>query len=760
MKKQLLLLLIIILSAQICVAQEQFGTVDGKVKSSTGEELVNAVVMFKSIIDSTKIYPAVCDARGCYRQELSYGRYAYVISYLGEYYTPKDNQVVVNRLSTEIPMIVIALKDKMLDEITVVAKRPFVSYSGGNAKYNLSANPASVGGNLLEGIKLIPGIQANEANGLSVFGFYNLRVAVNGRILTVSNDELQAYLASLSVSDVDIVELIRHPGPEYGAHGDAVLNIVTRKKPNDGLNAFVSADVVYRVLLSENARMRINYNKGKWRNHISYQFSSTRRKESLTTSIGADTTTVKPYNGHNFQVGAECQISPKQVVGARTHLSVSNEHINYNRKNSTDMDRNVAVVNLYHNLSGRKWNWKNYVDYTFSSNNRDYSTGGTENSGLRDRFHYFRVASDFIYWITPSLGTQIGCNRNNAWFATNSSQKNNNLNNSNYKESNTSAYITVRYRNECIDAYGGVQFNYDRRKSSAKGIIDNMDNICNWQPYFSFAYEISRNHRLTASLQSYYRRPSFRDLAPYASYAGFLYRLGNPNLKNSMRYNISINYTYRRAAMLEINLSDEKHPIVEYLMPHKGGYALAKTNLSRSCYLRIVAGSPIPVIYRENGLQWITSTYLAYHLQKDRGIVNAADYKRTFNASYLQHKQSLNLPSNWYFDAQITYYSPLFVGVYKTEKQWWMDFTVSKRIKNWKFSVNGYDIFNTNVAKGKIEGMNPPVSFVKDWRSPKITFGVSLTLGNKELKTTNYKNRDSELRLNKSANEGINLQQH
>ena len=205
MKKQLLLLLIIILSAQICVAQEQFGTVDGKVKSSTGEELVNAVVMFKSIIDSTKIYPAVCDARGCYRQELSYGRYAYVISYLGEYYTPKDNQVVVNRLSTEIPMIVIALKDKMLDEITVVAKRPFVSYSGGNAKYNLSANPASVGGNLLEGIKLIPGIQANEANGLSVFGFYNLRVAVNGRILTVSNDELQAYLASLSVSDVDIV---------------------------------------------------------------------------------------------------------------------------------------------------------------------------------------------------------------------------------------------------------------------------------------------------------------------------------------------------------------------------------------------------------------------------------------------------------------------------------------------------------------------------------------------------------------------------
>lgn len=759
MKKQLLLLLIIILSAQTGMAQEQLGAVAGKVKSSAGEELVNAVVMFKNCMDSTKIYPAVCDTRGCYRQELPYGRYTYVISYLGEYYTPNDNHVFVNRLNIEIPIIIITLKNKVLDEVTVVAKRPFVSYKGGNAKYNLSANPASVGGNLLEGIKLIPGIHVNETNGLSVFGFYNLRVAVNSNLLRLSNEEVRAYLASLSVMDVESVELIRHPGPEYGGQGDAVLNIITKKRPNEGLNAFVSADIVYRTLLSENARMRINYNKGNWRNYISCQFSNTRRKESITTSIGADTTAVKPYNGHNLQAGTECQISPKQVIGTRTHLYVSKEHVDYNRNNSTDMDRKVAVVNLYHNLSGGKWKWKNYADYTFSSNNRGYFKSGVENNSLRDRFHYFRIASDFIYWITPSLGTQIGCNQSSAWFATNSPKKFNNLNN-NYNESNTSTYITVRYRNECVDTYGGVQFNYDRRKSSVKGAIENVENICNWQPYFSFAYEISRNHRLTTSLQTYYRRPSFRDLAPYTSYAGFLYRLGNPNLKNSVRYNISINYTYRRAAMLEVNLSDEKNPIVEYLIPHNGGYALAKTNMNSSSYLRIVAGSPIPVIYKENGLQWITSTYLAYHLQKDRGIVNAVDYKRTFKAYYLQHKQSFNLPSHWYFDAQVTYYSPLFVGVYKTEKQWWMDFTVSKRINNWKFSVNGYDIFNTNVARGEITGMNPPVSFVKDWHSPKITFGVSLTLGNKDLKTTNYKNRDSELRLNKSANEGIDLQQH
>lgn len=159
--------------------------------------------------------------------------------------------------------------------------------------------------------------------------------------------------------------------------------------------------------------------------------------------------------------------------------------------------------------------------------------------------------------------------------------------------------------------------------------------------------------------------------------------------------------------MLEVSLSDEKNPIIEYLKPHKGGYTLAKTNLENSRYLRLVAGTPIPLIYRENGLQWFASIYLAHHLQQDRGVVNAADYNRLFNAYYVQHKQSLNLPAQWYFDAGITYYSPLFVGVYKTEKQWWVDFTLSKRMGSWKLSLTVCDLFNTNISRGEIVGIIP-----------------------------------------------------
>lgn len=91
-------------------------------------------------------------------------------------------------------------------------------------------------------------------------------------------------------------------------------------------------------------------------------------------------------------------------------------------------------------------------------------------------------------------------------------------------------------------------------------------------------------------------------------------------------------------------------------------------------------GTPIPIIYRGNGLQWTVTTYLARHPQRNRGTVDGNEYDRTFHAHYLQHKQLLNLPAQWYPDAQITYYSPLFVGIYKTQSQWWINLSINERI--------------------------------------------------------------------------------
>ena len=86
-----------------------------------------------------------------------------------------------------------------------------------------------------------------------------------------------------------------------------------------------------------------------------------------------------------------------------------------------------------------------------------------------------------------------------------------------------------------------------------------------------------------------------------------------------------------------------------------------------------------------------------------------------------------SLPAQWYLDAQITYYSPLFVGVYKTQSQWWVNLSISKRIASWKLSLSCYDLLNSNVARGEIMGLSQPIAFVQNWYSPKVTLSISCT---------------------------------
>lgn len=754
MKKNIFFTILIVNFTVAWGQNTDLSKVSGVITDNNGEKLVNAVVNFQSVSDSLKSFPALCDIDGFYSIELPKDEYNYAISYMGRQF--RDAKFRVNAVEEEIKLepISLELKDIVLNEVVIKGNRPFVTYNGSNAVYNLAAHRGAAGGNVLDGLRFIPGMQVDGEDGLSVFGFYKLAVAVNGRMLKLTDDEVKAYLSTLSASDVEHVELIRNPGPEYGIQSGAVLNLVTKKKADEGVNAFISANLSYRKMLSEQATGRVNFNKGKWRNFVAYNFTDKRYKESLLTSMGNDETKVNPRQSHLLQLGSELQLASAHLVGMRIYGTTSDEKLKNTPNLSVNMDNIGAGANLYHSIGRKSWTWNVNADYAHSNSKRKYRKNDVLTNDMKDIFNYLRTSTDFSYKFTPTISLQTGGGWTRSDFDTKYSEVE-----SEYVETTTSAYVTLRYRDSKIDAYGGIQGNYDDWKYYGFSASNNKDNhFWTWQPYFSIRYNLSQNHSFSANFQTYYQRPNFRDLQPYtSSSSSVLKRKGNPNLNNSTRYNLALNYTFMRAATIEINLSSEKNPIVENIASEHGDYYISKINLENSKYLRIVAGAPVPIISKRNGLSWLATTYLAYHWQRDKGIVSDNPYKHYFHAYYVQHKQSVYLPGDWTFDAQVTYYSPLTAGLYLMEKQWWIDFIVSKRVGDWKFSLSAYDLFNTNVAKGQVEGLDTPVYFTKDWHSPKITLGASLTLGNKKLKTSNRKNVNADSRLQQSADEGISI---
>ena len=737
MKKTILFTILMMNFAFVWAQKAELSNISGMITDNYGERLVNAVVYFYPETDSVKHFPCICDADGYYSIQLPKGEYRYAISYMEQQFRNAHFRVDATKDSVSIPTIVLDLKDVVLGEVVVKGSRPFVTYRGGNAVYNLAAHRGAAGGTVLDGLRFIPGMQVDGEDGLSVFGFYKLSVAVNGRVLKLSDEQVKAYLSTFATTDIEHVELIRNPGPEYGNLSGAVLNVVTKEKADEGVNAFLSASLVYRKMLSEQANGRVNINKGKWRNFVAYNFTDKRRQETLDTSISNDTTIVDPRRSHLLKLGSELQIAPKHLAGIRIYGTKSTEQLENTPQLSVNTKRLGSGANLYHSISSKTLTWNFNADYAYRDSKSTYRNDDDVTRNLKDIFHYWKASTSILYQFTPAVTGQVG----GSWTKSDLETRSESHQTStiyDYTEKTLSAFVTLRYRSQLIDAYGGILGNYEDWSYQGFSPDDNGKYFWAWQPYFSITYNLSQNHRFTANFQTYYHHPSFRDIQPYiSSSSSVLKRMGNPRLSNSTRYNLSLNYTFSRAAMLEINLSSEKNPITETIVHENGDYYIGKINLENSKYLRILAGAPIPIISRENGLSWLTTNYIAYHWQKDKGLVSGTPYKHDFHAFYVQHKQSVYLPDDWAFEAQATYYSPLTAGLYLMEKQWWIDFVVSKRVAGWKFSLSGYDLFNTNIAKGRIAGLDAPIYFTKNWHSPKITLSASLTLGNKKLKTSN-----------------------
>ena len=343
--------------------------VSGTVRDSVGGPLCNAVLMFYAQADSSH---AVADLDGYFQHYLPDGDYRCAVLYMGKRYAPRSTTSSVHGADTSLGEIAIAVESLSIDGAVVAAQRPFVTYRGDTQIYNLKAHPASAGGNIMDGIKQIPGIQS-DGGSLKAFGYSKLAVAVDGQLLPMGDDEIAAYLSTLSVDDAESVELIRNPGPEYGTNAGAVLNIVSDRRGNDGANAFISANVIYQTLWSGDARGRVNLNCGISRNYLAYSFGQRRRRETLTTTFGADTTDIAPRTTHQLQQGTDLALGKHYTLGIRNILSFANEHNAYNTLNSIDMRQRSLYTNIYNRLHGERWQWITHINLSFGNNCTGYA---------------------------------------------------------------------------------------------------------------------------------------------------------------------------------------------------------------------------------------------------------------------------------------------------------------------------------------------------------------------------------------------------
>jgi len=134
------------------------------------------------------------------------------------------------------------VKEKEIEGVTITKTKKAVEQKADRTIFDFSEQPQLNNGNVLEGIKKLPGLVSTDIAGMMYQGKV-LDVYLNGRPLNITSNELNSFLEGMPANSVDRIEVITQPGAEFPAtSGGAIMNIITNKNANKYLTATYSGN--------------------------------------------------------------------------------------------------------------------------------------------------------------------------------------------------------------------------------------------------------------------------------------------------------------------------------------------------------------------------------------------------------------------------------------------------------------------------------------------------------------------------------------
>lgn len=134
------------------------------------------------------------------------------------------------------------VKEKEIEGVVITKTKKAVEQKADRTIFDFSEQPHLNNGNVLEGIKKLPGLVSTDIAGMMYQGKI-LDVFLNGRPLNITSNELNSFLEGMPANSVDRIEVITQPGAEFPAtSGGAIMNIITNKNANKYLTATYSGN--------------------------------------------------------------------------------------------------------------------------------------------------------------------------------------------------------------------------------------------------------------------------------------------------------------------------------------------------------------------------------------------------------------------------------------------------------------------------------------------------------------------------------------
>ena len=754
----LILFVSIILTSR---AAAQTGNVSVVVTSS-GKGIDAATVSLLNAADSLWLQSDITDEHGVvmFKGVLT-GNYIVSASAVG--FTTGLQPVVVADGTTVLCAIALKKQASALAEVAVTAKKPFIEMGLGKTVVNVEGS-AVTGGNVLDLMRRLPGVQVDGEGAISMRGKAGVLVLINDRPTYLTGEDLGAYLKSITVGEASQVELITQPGAKYDASGNTgVINIKLKKNIKPGWNGNVSASYGQGTYFRREENFMLSYRKnklqvsltgndmeaigfGNWKQEMYYtdvrgkitgsninHANPKERFSHTSTGLFADyNLTDKTTIGVNMR-GAYHPNKMTSHLEATYHDNSTGETINNNTVVKEGHIRKEVIANGYlsHKFSKDHMLDVNLDYLTFTKNaDQEFTTTlydeqmsllqppATGNSLQKSPITIYSIKADHTYAFKNGSKVESGIKysrvtmdfdaafhllQNNSW-VNDTGRSNHFL----YEENIGAMYVTA---SKAFGKKWETKAGLRAEQTLAKGLQYRHNNSFTKRylslfPTAYITYKADSSNQFELNYGRRIDRPEYKQLNPFTYYSfQNMYSVGNPDLMPQYTNNMELKHSYKNMFITTLSYSATSDVIQGFLTVDDS----SKISYNK---LRNIASNRnlgLAVNFNRDVFKWWSlNVYLGGFYAEYEGLFNNAMKKTDWIGYYVYINSNFSLGHGWKAE---------FSGNYNSGGRWsltssylsntWIESGVSKKFNDhWSARFYTYDPFRLFNLRAKDYGIN------------------------------------------------------
>ena len=558
--KNIILLLFLVVSAATA-AQTTFR---GTLVNPDQKPVSDANIILMSLPDSTLVKGVISNGHGSFElpNPANSKKVLIKITHL-EY-----QEEVLSPTSSNLGTIVLIPTSNELDAVVVTARRrPILEQKGTRISTNVAQSTLQRLPTTDMLLNFLPGVSTSyTGGGFEVFGKRNPIFYINNRRVRNLDEVYQ-----LSPKDIESIEMETQPGAAFDNTVGAVIYIILKKKPGDGLSgAAENTFYFFKKGIMDETWLSLNYRKGKtdWftsisnDNHFNQEdynvaqdlqvFTQNNQwrvlndeihqnqHKNIKTKIGfahefseehslgmSIRGSIIPFSGYNF--------STQETTTYKNQLLTAQGRNEYDQ---FEQDKKLSVNAYYEGKLTDVLKMQTDVDYIGlrSDNTSDIVEHNLLNTTSRNVHTHSDVISDW-WGLKTTFFQQLGKGTLGYGVEVSNLHRTENYQdnvlsafNAKNNETRSDAFLSFSYPIKKVNLKLGTRYEYadfdyyeNEQKSEAKS-----KTYRDWLPNVSVAFPWEKT-QITFSYARKIKRPAFHDLSDYNSYvSSFLYNRGNP----------------------------------------------------------------------------------------------------------------------------------------------------------------------------------------------------------------------------------------